>query len=159
MFLYYLLFSIERGCTLNNKIESTDEAWESGLLDTDEYHTKPAPQDLEAGINASMKLPSKFLVDVRIGDEVEIDGLVFVCIGYACPEQYDVYPFDSKDICGYVKIRWGKVRCDYPDAGGETIYQKQIGEDNLQGCFDSHEERMFYLNAIAKAIKQKMERD
>lgn len=141
---------------MRNKIESTDEAWESGLLGTDEYHTKPAPQDLEAGINASMKLSSKFQVNVRVGDELGIGGLNFICIGYACPEQYDVYPFDSKDICGYVKIRCGKVRCDYPDAGGETIYQKRISEDNLQGCFDSHEERMFYLTEIAKAINAKL---
>lgn len=125
-----------------NKIESTDEAWESGLLGTDEYHTKPAPQE--------------FQINVYNGDSAEIDGLNFICIGYACPEQYDVYQADSKDICGYVKIRWGRVRCDYPDAGGETIYQKQIGEDNLQGCFDSHEERMFYLTEIAKAINAKL---
>lgn len=144
MLLYCLLFSIERRYILNNKIESTDEAWESGLLGTSEYHTKTAPQYLESEINVS------------IGFALEIDELDFVCTGYACPEQYDVYQSDSNDICGYVKIRYGKIRCDYPDACGETIYQKQISEDKLQGGFYSHEERMFYLTEIAKAINVKL---
>lgn len=36
------------------KIESTDEAWESGELGASEEHAKPAPQELEAEIDASL---------------------------------------------------------------------------------------------------------
>lgn len=41
-----------------NKIESTDEAWESGALGADESHVRAAPADLEASIDASLGLQS-----------------------------------------------------------------------------------------------------
>lgn len=38
------------------KIASTDEAWESGELGTNEGHARPAPQNLQAEIDASLGL-------------------------------------------------------------------------------------------------------
>jgi hypothetical protein len=69
----------------------------------------------------------------------------------ACPEQYDVFDASGKQI-GYVRLRHGELRCDYPDCGGETIYEVDpIGD----GCFDSDEERDFHLNAIAQKLKER----
>ncbi|MDD3935981.1 hypothetical protein [Rhodoferax sp.] len=38
------------------KIESTNEAWESGALGTDESHVRAAPAELESAIDASIGL-------------------------------------------------------------------------------------------------------
>lgn len=67
----------------------------------------------------------------------------------ACPEQYDVYIEGVQH--GYVRLRWGGLRCDYPDVGGETIYQYSFDE-GFQGCFDDDEQRDFHLELIAKSI-------
>jgi hypothetical protein len=37
-----------------------------------------------------------------------------------CPEQYDAFIGDRK--VGYLRLRWGEFRVDYPDCGGEMIY-------------------------------------
>ena len=47
-------------------------------------------------------------------DEVE---LIKTC--HACPEQYDAF-FQGKQI-GYLRLRHGEFRVDYPDCGDETI--------------------------------------
>ena len=91
---------------------------------------------------------------VQINDQIHVDGLAFVCIGTACPEQYDVYHEESDDLCGYVKVRGGWLRCWYPDAGDDLIYEQQL--EDLQGAFYKHEERMLHLTAIANAINQKI---
>lgn len=41
-----------------NKIDSTDEAWESGALGTDAAHASAAPAELEAAIDASLGMQS-----------------------------------------------------------------------------------------------------
>lgn len=38
----------------------------------------------------------------------------------ACPEQYDAFIGDRK--VGYLRLRWGEFRVDYPDCGGEMTY-------------------------------------
>lgn len=64
----------------------------------------------------------------------------------ACPEQYDVF-LEGKQV-GYVRLRWGRLRCDYPDVGGETIYS-YYWEDAWLGEFPNDEEREFHLEKIA----------
>ena len=85
---------------------------------------------------------------------MNIKGLTFKCTCFACPEQYDV--FDSNNnIVGYVRLRWGGLRCDYPDVGGETIYYESIGNDWL-GEFENETQRMKHLNRIADKIIEKI---
>lgn len=85
---------------------------------------------------------------------MNIKGLNFTCTCYACPEQYDVFDSNGK-IVGYVRLRWGWLRCDYPKVGGETIYDSDIG-DGLTGRFESEEQRMEHLNKIADKILEKI---
>lgn len=83
-----------------------------------------------------------------------IKGLDFRCTCSAFPEQYDV--FDSNNnIVGYVRLRWGYLRCDYPKCLGEVIYEAFIG-DGFTGCFESDEQRMAHLNSIADNIIKKI---
>ena len=82
------------------------------------------------------------------------NGLVFQQTCGACPEQYDVYKDDA--IAGYVRLRWGHLRCDFPDVGGETIYEHCFN-DGMQGMFWDEESREFHLTAISNAINDKLE--
>lgn len=72
----------------------------------------------------------------------------------ACPEQYDVF-LEGKQV-GYVRLRWARLRCDYPDVGGETIYVHEwsgkAAMDGYRGQFPSEEQRNYHLDLIAKAI-------
>lgn len=86
---------------------------------------------------------------------MKIKGLDFYCTCNACPEQYEVYDIDSGRHVGYVRLRWGALRCDYPDTGGETIYYANIG-DGWTGNFESEEQRIEHLNNIADKIIEKM---
>lgn len=72
----------------------------------------------------------------------------------ACPEQYEAFIGDR--YVGYFRLRWGNLRVDYPDCGGETIYEARVGS-GLQGIFDSEEQRIMYLNRGCRAILAKME--
>ena len=65
----------------------------------------------------------------------------------ACPEQYDVFRANG-ELCGYVRLRWGVLRADYPNIDGDSIYIENFGDD-FKGCFDSEEERQEYISKIA----------
>ena len=81
---------------------------------------------------------------------MRIKNLYFECVGSVCPEQYDVYNKDEEQV-GYVRLRWGELRCYFPDVNGEIIYLTSIG-DGLTGRFENNEQRMKYLNIIADEI-------
>ena len=67
----------------------------------------------------------------------------------ACPEQYDVLDSDGKQV-GYLRLRHGGFRADYPDCGGDTVYCYSF-DDAWKGMFDN-EEREFFLTEAVKAI-------
>lgn len=73
--------------------------------------------------------------------------LVLTC--GACPEQYDVFK-DGEQV-GYLRLRHGYFRADYPDCGGETVYTATPEGD---GIFEE-DERDFYLTAAIQAIHTK----
>lgn len=83
--------------------------------------------------------------------DVEIDGLKLICTCPACPEQYDVFDADNKQV-GYLRLRHGYFRADVPTCGGETIYASNPKGD---GMFDD-DERMTELTAAITAIKESM---
>lgn len=87
---------------------------------------------------------------------MNIKGLNFKCTCSVCPEQYDVFD-NNENIVGYVRLRWGYLRCDYPDVGGEVIYEADIG-DGFCGEFENGEQRMKHLNNIADKIIKKISR-
>jgi hypothetical protein len=82
--------------------------------------------------------------------ELSFGGFRFVMTCIACPEQYDVFDVSGKQA-GYVRLRHGELRCDYPNCGGETIYEVDAIGD---GCFDTDEERDFHLGKIAGKLKE-----
>lgn len=80
-------------------------------------------------------------------------GVLFFQTCMACPEQYDAW-YEDKQI-GYVRLRRGGLRCDYPDVSGETIYTANISDDGFLGCFEDDEQRCFHLCQIAEKLKEK----
>lgn len=72
-----------------------------------------------------------------------------ICTCGACPEQYDVFDDTTGVKVGYLRLRHGYFRADYPDCGGETVYET---ETNGDGVFDD-DERMPQLRAAVAAIE------
>jgi hypothetical protein len=68
----------------------------------------------------------------------------------ACPEQYDVFL-----KVGYLRLRHGEFRVDYPDCGGKTIYE---AEPNGDGIFNK-DERVKYMEEAMKAILKMLNKD
>lgn len=64
----------------------------------------------------------------------------------ACPEQYDVF-LDGQQV-GYLRLRHGTFRAEYPDCGGAEVYRANPEGD---GVFE-YEERTHYLNQAIRAI-------
>ena len=79
-----------------------------------------------------------------------IKGLRFTETSWSCPEQYDVHDENDK-VVGYVRLRHGSLRCEFPYCGGETIYQANVG-DVWTGSFINDAQRQKHLTAIAEAI-------
>ena len=69
----------------------------------------------------------------------------------ACPEQYDAFDEEGKQV-GYLRLRHGFFRVDFPDCGGETIYEVSPRGD---GCFDD-DERDRYLRFAVDAIERRI---
>lgn len=87
----------------------------------------------------------------------KIKGLNFVQTCEACPEQYDVFDAAGVELVGYVRLRHGCLRADYPTCGDETVFEEFYGDD-LTGLFNSEEDRMKYLNEIADAINEQIKK-
>lgn len=81
---------------------------------------------------------------------MNIKGLKFIQTCQASPEQYDVEDCEGIKV-GYVRLRWGQLTCEYPDAFGEVIYCMDLG-NLMQGCFDNYEQREYYLNEVADKL-------
>ena len=78
------------------------------------------------------------------------DKIVLEMTCEGCPEQYDAF-LDGKKV-GYLRLRHGYFRVDYPDCGMETIYEAYPKGD---GIFDDSE-RDFYLSKAKDAIVRKL---
>jgi hypothetical protein len=68
----------------------------------------------------------------------------------ACPEQYEVYK-DGVQVA-YYRLKHGEFMVDYPECGGETIYES---EPNGDGMFDDNE-RLVYLTKALRIVQQKL---
>lgn len=79
-------------------------------------------------------------------ERLTINDISLVQTCGACPEQYDAFAGDKQ--VGYLRLRHGHFRVDYPECGGKTIYEANPQGD---GIFES-DERAYYLNAAKEAI-------
>lgn len=89
-------------------------------------------------------------VETEVRERVQIGDIELRMTARGCPEQYDAY--QGAALVGYLRLRYGAFRVDYPDCGGETIYEASPAGD---GCFDD-DERDKYLRAAVSAIKERI---
>jgi len=71
---------------------------------------------------------------------------------FMCPEQWDVFS-NFFDKVGYIRLRHGEFRVDYPDCGGKTLISENIGFYG-DGAFINEEIRNVYLLKAVKAIDE-----
>ena len=96
---------------------------------------------------------SKEMLNINRYPTTKIGELVFVETCRSFPEQYEVFDSNSNQV-GYVKLRFGYLRVDYPDCGGEVIYDHEFS-DSWKGSF-TEEEREHYLKEIAEIISKRI---
>lgn len=85
----------------------------------------------------------------RVKKLYEKNGLELVMTCGACPEQYDVFK-DGKQV-GYLRLRHGEFRVDYPTCGEKTIFEAQPDGD---GIFEPYERPLYMLKALRAIIKE-----
>ena len=83
---------------------------------------------------------------ISFENAINVNGCYLIKTCSACPEQYDVYK--GKVQIGYLRLRHGFFRADYPDCGGESVYEAEPEGD---GIFEDHE-RDKYLSAAVDAL-------
>lgn len=60
-----------------------------------------------------------------------------------CPEQYDAYVGDQK--VGYLRYRHGQFTVEFPDCGGEMVYEAEL--EGGFGVFADDERERYLLTA------------
>lgn len=66
--------------------------------------------------------------------------------------RFDVLVFGNGHQIGYLRLRHGEFRVDYPDCGDETIYQSQ--EMQGDGKFEDNEREHFLMKAREAIVKK-----
>lgn len=105
----------------------------------------------KSGLQDLLDLFDSFQDETNVVQDQTIEGLEFKATCYGCPEQYDV--FLENEQVGYVRLRHGTLRVDYPSHSGETILETEGVEGD--GIF-TKEERPFWLRQAALAIYHRM---
>ena len=85
-------------------------------------------------------------------EERQIDEFKVKCTCGACPEQYSIFDINGNE-CGYLRLRHGVFRVDYPTCGGEVLFDAFPRGD---GLFDNEKERDTYMLLALDAIRSRM---
>ena len=72
----------------------------------------------------------------------------------ACPEQYDAF-IDGKQV-GYLRLRHGYFTVQYPNVGGELVYEAETKGD---GLFEDDEREGHLIAARLRLINKVYEED
>lgn len=99
----------------------------------------------------SDEVVDKFITDIRDAFKDTFWGfskLEITRTCSACPEQYDIV-IDDKPA-GYLRLRHGEFRADFPECGGETVYESE--EMSGEGMFDPEERGRFIGEALTAII-------
>lgn len=105
-------------------------------------------------LEALSKLDQELGLDQSVWPaDTEIDGFKLVCTCPACPEQYDVFDATGTQV-GYLRLRHGYFRADYPDHYGETVYESRPKGDGIFNDSERVPELTKAINAIKKRMSQ-----
>lgn len=78
---------------------------------------------------------------------INVEGCFLIKTCSACPEQYDVYK-GMRQI-GYLRLRHGWFRAEYPECGGETVYEASPKGD---GEFEDDERDRYLKEAVGALL-------
>lgn len=81
----------------------------------------------------------------------ERNGLKIKMTCSSHPEQYDV--FRNNLQVAYFRLRHGEFRVDFPECGGDTIFEAEPSGD---GFFDN-DERFFYMAKAMRVLLEKLQ--
>lgn len=90
------------------------------------------------------KLSQRITEEYGLPADIAVDKYRLVCTSVACPEQYDVFDADGQQV-GYLRLRHGMFRADYPTHGGETVYESNPQGD---GVFEAAERLPELIKAV-----------
>ena len=79
----------------------------------------------------------------------ELLGCKIVQTCAACPEQYEVFLNDEQ--IGYLRLRHGTFRADYPDCGGDTVFTVETDGD---GVFIDRERLPLMTQAVSALLQR-----
>ena len=134
------------------KLERSIRSWAAAVQD---FHSVMS-DDLIAATAAlasyRASLEAAPVLDAEAGEELPA-GFTLKRTCFACPEQYDVLKDGAK--VGYLRLRHGEFRADYPDCGGETVFE---GSPLGDGLFDESE-RAFWLASAVRAIRDRLHKE
>lgn len=101
--------------------------------------------DPEQDMARERELRDEYYDQVEAMSEATTDMRLVQTCG-ACPEQYDAYVAGRQ--VGYLRLRHGYFTVDFPDCGGETVYEASTIGD---GVFDPSE-RDHHIQRAKEAI-------
>lgn len=85
---------------------------------------------------------------MNFDNAINVGGCFLIKTCSRAPEQYDVYK--GKIQIGYLRLRHGLFRADYPECGGKTVYKALPTGD---GAFEDHERDKYLSEAVAALLK------
>lgn len=96
--------------------------------------------------------------NLNIRANYTFNNIDFICTCCACPEQYDcIFDYNNKSYqVGYVRLRYGKLTCSFPDVGNKTIYEHIFEDEPYLGVFPSEEERSKHLEIISELLTDEL---
>ena len=76
-----------------------------------------------------------------------------VSLNTVCPEQYEFYNSKTEEKIGYLRVRFGVLRCDYYDGDGrrKVILTLTFPFDDYRGYLNETERR-YYLPKVRKLL-------
>ena len=83
----------------------------------------------------------------------EYPNLDIECTCSACPEQYEMWDSEDEDYpqIGYLRLRGGKFTAEYPDAGGEIVFEASPEGYNF---FVDGEREQFLRSAVKACVER-----
>jgi len=95
--------------------------------------------------------------------DLEFYGVTLINTCSGCPEQYDASY--KGEQAGYLRLRWGRLTVEYPDCGGEVIFEAPISDVQYSeeykmhmawaGTFHFEAQRQIFLETACLAIYNK----
>jgi hypothetical protein len=142
--------------TIHGDPEMGNVEWEASVTGRPELTVKGPSRDVVCRAIHEVVDEHLTTLDIKtVSEATEYTGYTLEQTCFACPEQYDVYNRDGIQV-GYLRLRHGYFRADYPDVGVEVVYETSnvIGD----GIFEDEEREIHISKALLCLREREMRR-